>query len=446
VDIPVRGWTFMHWWVRPVVKVWFNIYHKSVVYSGVEHINWEKPIIFAPSHRNAFSDALCIILPTKHRNNRIIYPLIRADAFGNSSAIDWILTSFHMMPVYRPRDSVNIIQKNEAVFDNCYELLAQKRNLLIHPEGNCIPQKRVRSFKKGLARIAFGAEIKYDFEPDVNIIPVGINYREITAPRKGIHIRYGKPIYVKDFEALYRQNPSRGINELTRMMQQKIKDLTIDIADKKHYSFYDDLLTLKKNSDTSFMNQTKFSIEELQAKQEITRSFQERGEEDVNLIEKLTNKLVYLKDFLSEHRLKLNLPLTKKSSLTDILLKGLSFLILLPLALYGLINNAIPWISINRLATKVQEEQFKSSARMTVGLLLFPLCYVLQTIIIFFLTPRWIWAVIYLFSLPLTGLIALNWKENLQHRIQELRIYLLPENERQKFHELISQIFYSLTT
>src|SRR5699024_5463744 len=109
-------WTFTHWWVRPVTNIWFNIYHKSITYAGIENVDWQKPIIFAPSHRNAFTDALCIILHEKHRNNRIIYPLIRGDAFGNSKFLDWILTGFHMMPVYRPRDKVNMVEKNEAVF------------------------------------------------------------------------------------------------------------------------------------------------------------------------------------------------------------------------------------------------------------------------------------------------------------------------------------------
>ncbi|MGF1669200.1 MAG: 1-acyl-sn-glycerol-3-phosphate acyltransferase, partial [Balneolaceae bacterium] len=153
MNIKVRGWTFTHWWVRPVVWIWFRIYHKSVTISEVVPVDWNKPIIFAPTHQNAFTDALCLILPAEYTHNRFIYPLVRADAFGNNSFIDWILTSFHMLPVYRPRDKVDLKKENESVFAACYKILSQNRNLLIHPEGNCVPVKRVRNFKKGLARI-----------------------------------------------------------------------------------------------------------------------------------------------------------------------------------------------------------------------------------------------------------------------------------------------------
>ena len=203
MDVAIRDWTFTHWWVRPVTLTWFKIYHKSISSSGTEQIDWEKPIIFAPSHQNAFSDALCLILPARYTENRFIYPLVRADAFGNNKAIDWILTAFHMMPVYRPRDKVDLKRQNELVFQRCCNVLARKRNLLIHPEGNCIPKKRVRPFKKGLARIAFEAEQKHDFKLGVTVVPVGINYRNITEPREGVHIRSGSPISVADFKGTY---------------------------------------------------------------------------------------------------------------------------------------------------------------------------------------------------------------------------------------------------
>src|SRR6056297_3169489 len=124
MNVTIRDWTFTHFWVRPVVKVWFGLYHKSVTYSGKENVDWDKPIIFAASHQSAFTDALCLILPTRYTNDRFIYPLVRADAFGNSKAMDWILTSFHMMPVYRPKDKVDIKKRNDSVFADCYTILS----------------------------------------------------------------------------------------------------------------------------------------------------------------------------------------------------------------------------------------------------------------------------------------------------------------------------------
>jgi 1-acyl-sn-glycerol-3-phosphate acyltransferase len=443
MDIPVKGWTFTHLWVRPLTRVWFNIYHKSITYSGIENINWKEPIIFAPSHRNAFSDALCIITPTKYTEKRFIYPLIRADAFGNSKAIDWILTRFHMIPVYRPRDRVNMVAENAAVFDHCYELLAQNRNLLIHPEGNCIPENRVRSFKKGLARIALGAEEKYDFNLDVNIIPVGITYREITEARSGIHVRYGKPVRAADFKESYQQNTASAINKLTAALHEKVKALAVDLP-VENYQLAEDLLKVKKSTDAGLSSQKRYGNRELWVNQKIAGSMKNLDRRKDNRLKRLSSNINELKNLLGEHKLSLNSPLVNPSSAMRLLLKGIALLFLLPFAVYGGINNSIPWIIMHRLADKVREKQFISSARMTLGLLFFPLCYILQTLIVFFLTPWWVWAIIYLAGLPLTGLLALNWGENVYDWQQQIRLYLLPKQSQQKMHELARQAFSAL--
>jgi 1-acyl-sn-glycerol-3-phosphate acyltransferase len=438
MDVSIPGWTFTHWWVRPPLNTWFHIYHKSIILSGTDNIDWQKPIIFAPSHRNAFSDALCLILPTKYRDERFIYPLIRADAFGNNKAIDWILTRFHMFPVYRPRDGVDLKEKNANVFDECYELLARRRNLLIHPEGNCIPRKRVRSFKKGLARIAFGAEEKYDFKLDVTIIPVGVNYREITAPRKGVHVKYGKPIAVADYKGQYQENAASGIRQLTQDIHQRVQELTVDLP-KKHYLLSEDLLRLHKNGYTA-----SYGEKELQARQKIGQSMQIMSRGDERSVEALSKNVTDLKSLIQQHRLSDDHSFVEKPSTFSLILKPILFLILLPIVLYGWVNHFIPRFLMNRLAGRIKVEQFKSSARMTLGMVLFPICYVLQTVLVFAFSGRWAWALIYLGTLPFTGLLALEWKEHIQKWRQQIRLYFLPKGVRQKIKNLTSEIFGGL--
>ena len=69
-----------------------------------------------------------------------------------------------MLPIYRQRDGVDTIKMNEKTFDKCFDILANKGNLIIFPEGNHNYQKTLRPFKKGIARIALGAAEKYDFK------------------------------------------------------------------------------------------------------------------------------------------------------------------------------------------------------------------------------------------------------------------------------------------
>ncbi len=444
MDLVIRDWTFTHWWVRPVVKVWFNFYHKSVTYSGTEHLNWDKPLIFAPTHQSAFSDALCLILPTKYTNDRFIYPLIRADAFGNNAALDWMLTVFHMMPVYRPRDNVNLKQENESVFAHCHEMLAKKRNLLIHPEGNCIPQKKVRRFKKGLARIALGAEQAHDFDLGIEVVPVGINYRNNTESREGIHIRFGTPVPVSDFAEVYRGHPASGITRLTQAVKDGVEKVAINIKSDKHYHLAEQCMRMAVNVHPEFANTPKYTERELQFNRDIVSAMSEKSETTTGFMGKLKQKVEHQDSQLNSYNLDWAKTLVDNRSVLGLLAEGVISLLLLPVIIYGWINNGIPWFLSQKVGDYVKDKQFISSARMVTGLLLFPLIYLLQSLFVYFFTYSWIWVLLYLVSLPISGIIGLNSWERFKDWSQQVRLKLLSRKEKETLLTKVRGIFTDL--
>lgn len=437
MEINIRDWTFTHWWVRPVVKIWFNIYHKSITYSGIENINWNEPIIFAPSHQNAFSDALCIILPTKYTNNRFIYPLIRADAFGKHAAIDWILTAFHMMPVYRPRDKVSLKKKNSSVFSDCHEILSKNRNLLIHPEGNCIPKKQISRFKKGLARIALGAEAKHDFKLGTSVVPVGINYRQITGARKGIHIRFGESIPVSDFKNVYREHSATAITDLTRKLEDKVKKVTVDISSNRNYDLTEKLIQLIK-SYSSELTTGEYTGPEVNFEKRLIKKMS--GYNDDEFFEKFSPLYNEAETLLNEHKLNSEYSLTEECSVWRLILEGAVYLVLFPVFLYGWINNLIPWTLIHKLADRIGEKQFKSSARMVSALLIFPLSYILQAAAFWWFSDSPGWTAFYLLSLPFSGMLSLNICEKWKKWRQQVRLKWMPSDQKSRLFDLMDKI------
>ncbi|NGP86743.1 1-acyl-sn-glycerol-3-phosphate acyltransferase [Fodinibius halophilus] len=439
MNVDIRGWTFTHWWVRPVVKVWFETYHKSVTYSGVEHINWDKPIIFAPSHQNAFSDALCLILPTKYTNNRFIYPLIRADAFGKNTAIDWILTAFHMLPVYRPRDRVNLKEQNESVFGDCYDILAKNRNLLIHPEGNCIPKKKVGRFKKGLARIALGAEKRHNFDLGVTVIPVGINYRQITEARKGIHVEFGKAVPVSQFEESYREHEATAITDLTRRVEEAVRAVTVDY-NSVEYQLAEQVVQLKKQSTAEIDVTEGYSSKEVELEKEVIDDLTNNLSGKENLLKSTKQNMAKLRDELDKQHINFNYSLVDKHSVRRLLAEGIGFIIALPLFLYGAINNIVPWLLIHAFANAIEEKQFISSARMLMGLLTFPLFYLAQGAVCWGATGSLWWTVAYMVSLPFSGILSLNLYEKWKDWKQQIRLKLPSKATNDKISGLIAKV------
>lgn len=444
MNVTIRDWTFTHFWVRPVVKVWFDFYHKSVTYSGKEHIDWENPIIFAASHQSAFTDALCLILPTRYTNDRFIYPLVRADAFGNSSLVDWVLTSFHMMPVYRPKDKVDIKKRNKLVFEDCHYILSKNRNLLIHPEGNCFPIKKVRRFKKGLARIAFGAETVNDFDLDILIVPVGINYRKTTEARGGIHIRYGEPLALAEYEESFRQHEAVAYTNLTSEVEQRVREITVDIQTDEHYDLIDDTTRLAKQLSTEFSTDDDYSLEELKFDKKVVSALEAILKEDDDASEELVQTIEKINAFLKDQKLDTNHSLTIRYSSFTITAAGVGFLIMLPIFMYGWLNNILPWYLVHRVAGRIEDTQFINSARMAMGLLVFPVFYVVQSLLFWVITGEVQWILPYFISLPISGIISLKLYEKWKEWRQQLRLRFMSAENRSLLADLKGSFFAKL--
>lgn len=69
-----------------------------------------------------------------------------------------------------------ICRKNDETFEKCSTMLEQNKAIIIFSEGLCIQERQLRKLKKGSARIAFGSEEKNNFNLDLMIVPVGVNF------------------------------------------------------------------------------------------------------------------------------------------------------------------------------------------------------------------------------------------------------------------------------
>lgn len=214
---------FIKWIIYVVMKntAGFSIrfYYRGVERNGVENIPKKGvPFIYAVNHQNAFLDAMIVggisPIPT--------YFMTRADVF--KPPFDWFLDALHMMPIYRIRDGYSSLQKNDAIFDTCRDLLAKKRALLIFPEGSHGLVRYLRPLTKGISRIALQSQVTMEDTP-IKIIPVGLNYFDHFNSGKKLIINYGKAIEVQDYVELYNEHKQKGLRQIT-------KDLTIGMREQ----------------------------------------------------------------------------------------------------------------------------------------------------------------------------------------------------------------------
>lgn len=198
---------------------------KRGFYFGEEKLQRKKPYIIASNHCNAFLDPVIVATQV----NRSINFLVRGDVFQNKIA-RFFLRALHQIPIYRQQDiQGNILEKNEETFKEVYQLLEQKKVVMIFPEGDCVPEKRLRPLKKGIARMAFGVMEKNKWQLDLQILPLAVNYTHHTQLQTEIMVGFDEAIALKNYQQLFKENPAKATNLLTAEIKKGIENQIISV-------------------------------------------------------------------------------------------------------------------------------------------------------------------------------------------------------------------------
>jgi len=223
--------------VRFYVKLGLVSYFKKIKVYGRENIPKNQPILFVSNHRNGLIDPILIAISSGRVHNF----LTRASAFKNPIA-NFLLRSIKMLPIYRIRDGVDSIQKNQAIFDTCFSAFNKKETVLIFPEGNHGLYRRLRPLSKGFTRIAFGYIDKYA-KKDLLIVPIGLNYSDMQEKGSAVSIYYGEPILTY---AYYTPNDeNEGIERLKSEVSTALKKLSTHIDDVENHKNIEQVLIQK---------------------------------------------------------------------------------------------------------------------------------------------------------------------------------------------------------
>ena len=188
-------------------------------------------MILASNHQNAFLDALMIECSARKKSHF----LARASAFKNKIALA-LLSYIRMMPIYRIRDGLGEVKKNDEIIEKCSSILRKGGVINLFPEGNHNLDWRVRSMQRGLARIVFDAATKDNWQTDIKIVPSGIQYESPTGFRSRVLVRFGKPLSVNKYKEVYEENNRAGMDELGKDLEEALKPLVVNLQPASDYA------------------------------------------------------------------------------------------------------------------------------------------------------------------------------------------------------------------
>lgn len=201
--------------IKGLLLAYTPCFFKSIRVFGREHLPTDGGLLLSPNHQGAFLDPLLvgIYLPGK------IHSLTRGDVFVKP--FKWFFDAMQMLPVFRIRNGFSTLKNNEATFKKCYDLLGQKKSLMMFSEGLHHKEMYLYPISKGSSRIAYHAQ-KQNPNTPIYLVPVGINYQQYERPWSGLQIVYGKAIPVQPF--LHQQDSeAKIINQIRAQLQEGMK-------------------------------------------------------------------------------------------------------------------------------------------------------------------------------------------------------------------------------
>jgi hypothetical protein len=381
--------------------------------------------IFVSNHPSAFIDPLVVAnfqLP-------ILNFMTRSDVFKWwLKPITW---ACHMVPIYRAdQDGGDTYGKNQNVFRGIQKVLKRKKSLILFGEGytDNVFIRSLKPMKKGAPRIGFSTMENTNWELDIKVQPVGLNYTDPTKFRADCVLSFGEIIHLKDYKEIYDENPNKAITQLMKDIGLGIQANLTYIEDKTKADFLEQLLILTRKGmnhehhDRSYSVEERFNYSRALA-QRINAEYAEDASEWKSLEETCQQYFEELRSkkiddgFVHSY--------VENGNKKNLWKSWLSLFLLLPIFIAGTIHNAIPYyLTKTFVEKKFKRKVFWGGVKMVLG----GLVWLLYSLPIFWLFPEFIHpspvlATLYFFSIPaITFIIWHYWKKKLSRSLKFNRI------------------------
>lgn len=413
------------------VSFFFRIFYRRVLITGRENIPSGRQMIFASNHQNALMDALAMLIAY----DKPVVFLARADMF-KKKFFARLLYFVKILPVFRPRDGVETMNQNYDTFARTTRILKSGVPIAILPEGTHSPIKKLQPLKKGICRIAFLTAESQNFEEEILIVPVGIDYSHYVRAGTELLINYGAPVPVADYYPLYRENPQKAILQLRDRLAEAIRPLMIHVENEAYYDTYQQLLVInRENTGNPAPGEDKRCYEFAEDQAFIARLDKAAGENS-RMLPDLQERCAAYFGHLKAARLRDKLFHRPYPGPAWPVVQAILSLIMLPAHLAGMIFNYIPYKVPVLLARNIKDKQFLSSLHFGFGLALFFIWYVAFLFLLWVVTKQLIVALLALMILAMAGIFSFYHYIHLKTLCGRFRFYRLRRSKPEVFRSM----------
>ena len=376
---------------------------------GKENVPKNSAVIFGVNHSNTLMDALVLL---SSNNIKKVF-IARGDIFKNPSVAK-LLNFFRILPIFRIRNGVAAVRQNDDSLNKAVDVIHDHVDLYLFPEGTHRTKHSLMRMGKGLFHIAVDANKQFGDKSPIYIIPTAIEYGDYFRYRSTAMINFGKPINVTEFfKHTTEENEAANINLLKDQLYNEISKLFTFIPDDEDYDAIWEIVKMKNEKRAGGLYQK--MLRNRATVDKVLKFKEEQPEEAKSFFKRVM-------DFAEERkRQKISVMSTaRKYPLINFLWRFAVLLVGLPYFLASAVVNLPVWLTTLIIKGKIEDKAFNNTVSFGVEFVLFPIIFVMGTIILFCNLP-WYWALVGTVLLHFSYMVFVDYCELCRRWISDVR-------------------------
>ncbi len=407
---------------RPVVGAFvlagLRIYFRRIERFHPERAPAEGPVLFVSNHPGSLTDAFIIGSSVP----RLVHfvATVRLFKFKPLAAL---LRRCGVIPINRRQDDPAAMRTVAATFERCFQVLEAGGAIGIFPEGVSYNDEQMRPVKSGAARMALEIEDRHEGSLGLQIAPVGLTYAAKGRYRSDVLAHFGEPFPAAEWLARYRADRHDGVHALSAEIDRRIRDLILDLPSLDHQRI---VASVKR-----------LYLDRLRARNLLVREPMPEHAEELVLSQAIGQALKYFEDHEPARLQDFVIELMRYErrvwmlGLSDPALEAVdesgepsplgfwraaALIAGAPVALYGWVHRLAPvWFiewAVPKFSPRENVRAQIAHGSMIAGLVGFGVLYAAAAALMWHFAGGG-WALVYLLSLPLSGLFAHAWVRSL---------------------------------
>ena len=426
--------------LRLVARFWIWFLFREVAVRAADRVPPAGPALLCVNHPNNLIDSLLVgaVLPRK------VHYLANASLYRNPILARFLLRA-GAIPVHRREDGPDRADRNAGTFKASREALQAGHVLAIYPEGTTHAEARVQRIKTGAARIALDYEASRPVDAPLTLVPVGLSFEARKSFRGRVLVAVGPPLRLGPHVLQAQTDPMAAVESLTEAIQTAMEAevVHVDRVDATEVvraveDLYRDELARQVRAARNLPPE---AVDVFRLSRTIVEAVEHFKTHDPERVADIWRRIEHYRALLAAWHVRdqaVGARLDAEGPGHRLRASGVA-VIGLPVFLYGIVVNALPYLVPRWLAhTFSRKETDYATIRLLASVVAFPLGWGLETWLVWRIAGAG-WALAFALSLPLSGVLAYHYFRGLDRLRARIGFALLAITHRQAAARLLAE-------